>query len=85
MDFATPDQFREIFRRVCLQFNLIYDAAVVDEVMQMIRVKYTEPFRACYPRDIVQQILWEARYWQKEPRLDLESVTRACRNYFLAP
>ena len=85
VDFATPDQFREIFRRVCLQLNLIYDAAVVDEVMQMIRVKYTEPFRACYPRDIVQQILWEARYWQKEPRLDLESVTRACRNYFLAP
>jgi predicted ATPase with chaperone activity len=85
LDFATPDQFREILRRVCLQFNLIYDAAVVDELIQMIRVEYTEPLRACYPRDIVQQILWEAHYWQKEPRLDLESVNRACRNYFLAP
>ena len=85
LDFATPDQFREIFRRVCLQFNLIYDAAVVDELIQMIREEYTELLRACYPRDIVQQILWEARYWQKDPRLDLESVTRACRNYFLKP
>ena len=85
VDFATPDQFREIFRRVCLQCNLTYDAAVVDELIRMIRVEYTEPLRACYPRDIVQQILLVARYVQKEPRLDLESVSKACRNYFLAP
>jgi predicted ATPase with chaperone activity len=85
LDFATHDQFREIFRRVCLQFNLIYDVAVVDELIRMIRVDYKESLRPCYPRDIVQQILWDARYWQKEPHFDLESVTRACHNYFIAP
>jgi len=83
--FVTPQQFQEIFRRVCLQFNLKYDAPMVDDLVEMINRQYKEPLRACYPRDILQQILWEAHYLQKEPRLDREAVARACRNYFLAP
>jgi len=85
VDFVTPEQFREIFRRVCLQFSLRYDAGVVDDLIQMIGKEYKESLRACYPNDIVKQILSEARYLQKEPRLDSEAVTQACRNYFLAP
>ena len=83
--FVTPEQFREIFRRVCLQFNLKYEEAIVDELIQMIGLEYKEPLRACYPRDILQQILWRAHYLQKEPSLDREAVVQACRNYFLAP
>jgi predicted ATPase with chaperone activity len=85
VNFVTPEQFREIFRRVCLQFNFKYDAAVVDDLIQMISLEYAEPLRACYPRDILQHILWEAHYLQKEPCLDHEAVAQACRNYFLAP
>lgn len=85
VNFVTPEQFREIFRRVCLQFNFKYDAAVVDDLIQMISLEYAEPLRACYPRDILQHILWEAHYLQKEPRLDHEAVAQACRNYFLVP
>ena len=85
VDCVTPEQFREIFRRVCLQLDLSYDVAVVDDLIQMIGLEYKEPLRACYPRDIVQQIVAGARYLQKEPRLDREAVAQACRNYFLAP
>jgi len=83
--FVTPEQFREIFRRVCLQFTLKYDTGVVDDLIQMISKQYKEPLRACYPNDVVQQILSESRYLQKEPRLDFEAVAQACRNYFLTP
>ncbi len=85
VDFVTPEQFREIFRRVCLQFSLKYDAGVVDDLIQMIGKEYKQPLRACYPNDVVKQILSEARYLQKEPCLDSEAVAQACRNYFLAP
>ena len=85
IDFVTPEQFLEIFRRVCLQSDLKYHADVVDDLIQMISLEYKQPLRACYPRDIVQQILWGARYLQKKPRLDREAVTQACRDYFLAP
>ena len=85
VDYVTPEQFREIFRRVCLELGLSYDVAVVDDLIQMIGLEYKEPLRACYPRDIVQQIIAGARYLQKEPRLDREAVAQACHNYFLAP
>ena len=67
VDFVTPEQFREIFRRVCVQFNLKYDPAVADELIRMIGMEYKEPLRACYPRDILQQILWSSQYLQKAP------------------
>jgi predicted ATPase with chaperone activity len=84
VDFVTPDQFREIFRRACLKFNLECDAAVAGELVKMVEQEYKEPLRACYPSDILQQIIWEARYLQKEPRADRDSIAQACRNYFLA-
>jgi hypothetical protein len=51
----------------------------------MIREEYKEPLRACYPRDILQQVVWTAKYLQREPVLDRESMNQACRTYFLAP
>jgi hypothetical protein len=85
VDYASPQQFREIFRRVCQKFELDYDVAVVDDLIGMIGAEYKEPLRACHPRDIVNQVLWGARYLQKTPRLDRETLSQACRNYFLTP
>ena len=84
VDYVGAQQFREIFRRVCQEFGLNYNEQITDDLARMITAEYKEPLRACYPRDIVQQIIWEARYLQKEPRLVRESVAQACRNYFLA-
>jgi len=84
IDFVTPEQFREIFRRVCQEYGLNYDQGVAEELIRMITMEYKEPLRACYPRDIVQQIIWGARYLQEKPRLDREAVAQGCRNYFLA-
>jgi predicted ATPase with chaperone activity len=85
VDCVSPKQFREIFRRVCMRCKLEYDASVADELIRMISVDYKEPLRACYPHDIVQQILWKSQYLQKKPQLDRVAVTQACQNYFLAP
>jgi predicted ATPase with chaperone activity len=59
---VSPAEFHEIFRRVCEQNSLEYSAELVDEVTQVLQNKFKEPLRACYPRDIVSQILWAARY-----------------------
>jgi len=85
VDFVTPEQFREIFRRACLKLNIECDASLLDDLAGIIDQEYKEPLRACYPRDILQQIIWEARYLQKEPHVDRESIAQACRNYFLTP
>ena len=80
----TPDQFREIFRRLCLKHELGYEPALADDLIRMIEQEYKEPLRACYPRDILQQILWAAQYRQEQPRLDRKALENACNNYFLA-
>jgi hypothetical protein len=80
----TPDQFREIFRRLCVKHDLDYEQALADDLIGIIRQDRREPLRACYPRDILHQILWVAQYQQKKPRLDRKALEDACNNYFLA-
>ena len=83
IDFMTPDQFREIFRRLCVKHDLHYEQALADDLIRIIEQDRREPLRACYPRDILQQILWAAQYRQKKPRLDRKALEDACNNYFL--
>lgn len=84
IDFMSPDQFREIFRRLCVKHDLNYEPALADDLIGIIEQDRREPLRACYPRDILQQILWAAQYRQKKPRLDRKALEDACNNYFLA-
>ncbi len=84
IDFMTPDQFREIFRRLCVKHDLDYEQALADDLIGIIRQDRREPLRACYPRDILHQILWAAQYQQKKPQLDRKALEDACNNYFLA-
>lgn len=84
IDFMSPDQFREIFRRLCVKHDLNYEPALADDLIGIIEQDRKEPLRACYPRDILQQILWAAQYRQKKPRLDRKALEDACNNYFLA-
>ena len=78
---ATPQEFHEIFRRVCAESDLVYDAAVVDELVAFLE-RSGRPLRPCDPREIAQQIRWAAGYEGKPPCLDSASVVQACRNYF---
>ena len=84
VDHATPKQFREIFHKVCQQYSLECSASVLEELLDTLTKTLNEPLRPCYPRDLIQQICWSARYEGKEPRLDRFSLAQACRNYFLS-
>ena len=84
LDVPTPREFKEIFRRTCAKTGLQYSEELVDEVAQIISSKFKEPLRACYPRDVVNQICWAARYGGTEPRLERDAVMRAMDAYFLS-
>lgn len=83
VDNVTHEQFHEIFRRVCTQFEVNYDPPLVDYLMEKITKELQQPLRPCYPRDIISQIVWGARYEGVPARLDRNSIGRACHNYFL--
>jgi predicted ATPase with chaperone activity len=84
VDAVSEPQFHQIFRGVCSEARLRYEPAVVDALIELIQKKLKEPLRACYPRDIVNQIRWAARYQQREPFLDQEAVLTAVEAYFAA-
>ena len=85
VDHITREEFHGIARRVCSQFGLVYEATIVDSLINVIIRDLNQQLRACYPRDIIQQICWAARYEQREPQLNWDSVAQACQSYFLPP
>jgi hypothetical protein len=56
-DCRTSSDENLITRRVCDGAGLAYDAAVVDHFPDIIATDLRQPLCACYPRDIVHQIV----------------------------
>lgn len=83
LDSVSRDDFHEISRRVCAGLELEYQAAAINGLLDTITGEMHQELRACYPRDIIQQVCWTARYEQRKPVLDDASLDLACRSYFV--
>ncbi len=80
---VSPIQFHQIFRRVCTDLDLTCQPSVVDELINVIQGKLKEPLRACHPRDMVNQVLWAARYEGREASLTRDALLVAVEAYFV--
>jgi MoxR-like ATPase len=85
IDAVPDDQFCEIFRRVAGEQGLQCDTSILMELARFIRETVKEPLRPCYPRDLMNQIRWAAKYEGNQPVLDQPSIMRAVEAYFLVP
>jgi predicted ATPase with chaperone activity len=83
LDAISRADFHEICRRVCDELHLEYRAEPVERVLDTITHEFQQELRACFPRDLVQQVCWTARYRQEEPLLNDVSLDLACRTYFV--
>lgn len=80
---ASDEQFREIFRRVASEKHVPYAAEIPDLLIDFVRNTLKQELRSCYPRDIVNQVCWAARYENREPHLDRSALTMAIESYFI--
>jgi hypothetical protein len=80
--YASREDFHEVFRRVCAESGLTYSAPLVDRLIEFLTTQIREPLRPSIPRDIVRQIVWEARYDGVAPEFTPAAMARACRTYF---
>lgn len=85
VDAVSDEQFCEIFRRVAKPLGLQCDEGLLLDLARFIRETLKEPLRPCYPRDLMNQISWSAKYEGKKPAIDRESLMRAVDAYFLVP
>jgi len=83
VDNVTPEQFHKIFENVCAEFKVGYDPRIVDHAIELITGPMKRSLVPCYPRDLVQQIVWSAKYFSKPAVLDDAALITACENYFV--
>ncbi|HUX28707.1 MAG TPA: hypothetical protein VMV39_07960 [Terracidiphilus sp.] len=76
-------QFCEIFRRVAAEKQVSYDAWIPNDLIDFVKNSINQELRSCYPRDIVNQVCWAARYEGKKPHIDRPALIRAIDAYFL--
>jgi predicted ATPase with chaperone activity len=81
---VSDENFREIFRRVAAERGIKGDNDIANALINVIRGTLKQELRSCYPRDIVNQICWAAKYEGKSPYLDRASLIQAVESYFLA-
>ncbi|MGA2674824.1 MAG: hypothetical protein ABSE99_16525 [Terracidiphilus sp.] len=80
---VADEAFREIFRRVAAGQGMVCDPGVLNDLIDLIRNTLHHELRACYPRDLVNQVCWAARYEERKPVLDRNALLRAVEAYFL--
>lgn len=81
--YVTPNQYVNIFRRVCREFHMDFDEGLVREMMNRYYVAPTRPLSACHPRDLVQNLVDRARFLDQEARLTPAELDLVCQSYFL--
>jgi hypothetical protein len=81
---CSDEQFHEIFRRVAAQQQLEVDPGLIDNLISVIRGTLNQELRGCYPRDLVSQVCWAARFEDRKPCLDRAALMAAVDTYFLS-
>jgi predicted ATPase with chaperone activity len=79
---VTDEQFGEIFARVAQKNRVKYDDSIPKDLIDYIRLCLGEELRACYPRDIVEQVCWAAQFDDREPYIDRKALGQAICAYF---
>jgi MoxR-like ATPase len=82
---VNDEQFCEIFRRVALTKRIAFDPGIPRELIDFIQQTLKQELRSCYPRDIVNQACWAARYEGRKAYIDHAALKQAVDTYFLSP
>lgn len=82
---VKDEHFKEIFRRVAADHNVATDDELIADLIEFIRDTLKLELRSCFPRDLLNQMVWAARYEGSELRFDRASLTRAVDAYFVPP
>jgi hypothetical protein len=77
------EQYLEIFRRVCEKYDLNFDQNIIQEMVERYYLPVSRPFRACHPRDLIENLIDNARSLAQVPQLTGQDLDLACRSYFI--
>jgi len=79
----SPNEYRDIFRIVCKAKNIPYSDDGLRYLIQEHYMKVSRELRCCHPRDLLDQVMDEAKYRGVQPQMSKELLDRACEAYFV--
>lgn len=79
----TYDEYRAIFKDVALQKGVIYNDSGLAYLLQEWYIRRGRKLRASHPRDLCDQILDIARYFNVSPEMTTDMIDRAAAAYFV--
>ena len=77
------DEFSRIFELNCRRRNLRFHQVMVAYLQRRHYGPARRPFRACHPRDLLDQVTALCRYRGIEPAITRELLDAACSSYFV--
>ena len=83
IDRPSKEEYLEIFKMVCESNAVTFDQEVFDYLVEQCYPEYGAIPNACHPRDLIEQIIVESRYFDTPARLTRETIEMACANYFV--
>jgi predicted ATPase with chaperone activity len=75
-------EYERIFRQACQQSEVAFDSDAYHYLLQEKHRREDVPLLACYPRDLIRQVLDLSRYESAQPVLSRASLDWAWHNYF---
>jgi hypothetical protein len=82
LNYATVEDFRKIFQKICKSNNIPYDEDVFNYLLKRYERTNTK-LAYCHPRDLIDQIIDSASFDRKPPVLTTEAIDKAWENYFV--
>jgi hypothetical protein len=83
--YVSPEQYLEIFRGVCDQYQIAFDPEIIRDMMARYYVISSRPFCACHPRDLIENLIDRARFLEQTPQLTSQELDYVCQTYFVKP
>ncbi|WP_235582245.1 ATP-binding protein [Rhizobacter sp. Root1221] len=79
---VSTEDYRRILHDVCEEQDVPCADEVFDDLVQGLHAQHARPLLACYPRDLVGQIVDYANYHGRKPELTSDMLHWAWHNYF---
>ncbi len=83
IDHPSVDRYRVIFKKVCAANSIEFREDMFDYLINRYYKSLGVKLNACHPRDIIDQIIDNAHYYNHPPELTKENLDEAWENYFV--
>ncbi len=80
----TPERYHEIWKQVCAEHGVEYDAATCQTVIDRLHRPGEIPLLPCHPRDLIDMALDHVAYLGHGDELRYDALEWAWKNYFVA-